>query len=130
MTTCSTAGAIRLLVISCWLLSGGSGHSTTDFVPICEEINSPACIPIALVPYLGKPMSRDQIASKFKMKSRLNDAEEKPKRSSRRIQPEVQTGNESVKIKFSNTVDISGDPNETFYNISKFQFDPNKKGKI
>ena len=61
------------------------------------------------------------------MKSRINQGNSDDKRARRRGRHMLPEGNG---VKFSNTVDINGDPNETFYNTSAFSFDQTKKGNV
>ena len=61
----TTGSALRLLVISCWLIAGSTGrsvHSLNNAVNFCEESDLMECIPKDFVKYIGLPMDRNQLA--------------------------------------------------------------------
>ena len=61
----TTGSALRLLVISCWLIAGSTGRSVNSLnnaVNFCEESDLMECIPKDFVKYIGLPMDRNQLA--------------------------------------------------------------------
>jgi len=123
----TTGSALRLLVISCWLIAGSTGRSVNSLnnaVNYCEESDSMECIPKDFVQYIGLPMDRNQLAPTYKIKSRKKDGGTGLSR--RRVDNEnLESENE---LSFTNNVEIQGNPKSNSYDFATFEnFDPLKK---
>lgn len=124
----TTGSALRLLVISCWLIAGSTGRSVNSLnnaVNFCEESDLTECIPKDFVKYIGLPMDRNQLAPTYKIKSR-RAKDGGTGLSRRRVDNEdLESENE---LSFTNNVEIQGNPKSNSYDFATLEnFDPLKK---